>query len=178
MGLVALGNITDFGTNYAFVEHVFAMDTTFRSPNVMWRAVTNHAWVTAAYITIIAWELLTAIVLAAACLTWVQTLATRHETTTARQLSSCGWLMHAMLFGGGFITIGGEWFEMWQSSKWNGLQPALQNFLIASVGLILTHLAKRESSTGAEPTDKFSRSLDAPECGGQRDRQEHFRIQD
>jgi hypothetical protein len=28
MLLVAFGNITDFGTNQAFVHHVFAMDTT------------------------------------------------------------------------------------------------------------------------------------------------------
>ena len=28
MGLVVFGNITDYETNHAFVQHVFAMDTT------------------------------------------------------------------------------------------------------------------------------------------------------
>jgi predicted small integral membrane protein len=54
--------------------------------------------------------------------------------------SPLGWLMMLALFGGGFIAIGGEWFGMWQSSKWNGLQPAINNFVIASTGLIVTYL--------------------------------------
>ncbi|SHF06737.1 DUF2165 domain-containing protein [Streptoalloteichus hindustanus] len=140
MGLVALNNITDYGTNRAFVEHVFAMDTTFRSPNTMWRAITDQGVVTAAYVAIIAWEALTALVLVGALVAWVRALAGRGGTEVARRLSSCGWAMQALLFGGGFIAVGGEWFLMWQSSKWNGLQPALQNFLIASVGLVLVHL--------------------------------------
>lgn len=45
--LVAIGNITDFATNQAFVHHVLTMDTTNfgaepgtgLDPNVMWRAV-------------------------------------------------------------------------------------------------------------------------------------------
>ncbi|HEV2930561.1 MAG TPA: DUF2165 family protein, partial [Propionibacteriaceae bacterium] len=36
--LVAIGNITDFGTNQQFVLHVFEMDTTFNDEDVMWRA--------------------------------------------------------------------------------------------------------------------------------------------
>ena len=37
--LVAIGNLTDYGSNFAFVQHVLAMDTTFRSPALMWRAI-------------------------------------------------------------------------------------------------------------------------------------------
>ena len=51
--------------------------------------------------------------------------------------------MWILLFGVGFLAIGGEWFEMWQSQQWNGLQPATFNFLIASAGLILTRLPDR-----------------------------------
>ena len=39
--LIAFGNITDYGTNFAFVQHVMSMDTTFRSPGVMWRAIAS-----------------------------------------------------------------------------------------------------------------------------------------
>jgi Predicted small integral membrane protein (DUF2165) len=52
--------------------------------------------------------------------------------------------MVLLLFAGGFIAIGGEWFVMWQSSDWNGLDPALQNVIIAGVALILAHLPTRE----------------------------------
>ncbi|GII25020.1 DUF2165 domain-containing protein [Planosporangium mesophilum] len=135
IGLAAFGNVTDYGTNEAFVRHVLAMDTTFRSPHMMWRAITSPAAVTAVYLAIIAWEWATAVVLAGACVAWVR------GVPVARRLSTLGWLMQVMLFGGGFIAVGGEWFQMWQSSDWNGLQSALQNFLIASVGLVLVHLS-------------------------------------
>ncbi|WP_329052264.1 DUF2165 domain-containing protein [Amycolatopsis sp. NBC_01488] len=139
MTLIALGNITDFGTNQAFVQHVLAMDTTFRSPNMMWRAITSPGLQDTAYVVIIAWEVLTALVLVAALVAWL-----RGRTDTGRRLSTLGWVMWVLLFGAGFIAIGGEWFQMWQSGKWNGLQPALQNFLIATVALVVAHLPGRE----------------------------------
>ena len=49
-----------------------------------------------------------------------------------------------MLFGGGFIAVGGKYFQMWQSSMWNGPQSALRYFLIASVGLVLAQLPPDE----------------------------------
>jgi predicted small integral membrane protein len=140
LALVTIGNITDFGTNQAFVEHVFAMDTTFRSPNMMWRAVPSPTIATVAYVAVIVWEGLTAAALVTATVHWVRTLLGHATEGLSRRLSSLGWLMEIMLFGGGFIVIGGEWFQMWESTKWNGLQPALQNFLIGAAGLILAQL--------------------------------------
>jgi len=140
MALVAFNNITDFDTNRAFVVHVLAMDTTFKSPNTMWRAITSPGWALAAYIAIIGWEAISAVALLAGFVAWLR-------GGPARQLSSVGYLMTILLFGGGFIVIGGEWFQMWQSHDWNGLQPALQNFLIASVGLVLTHMPDRQRTT-------------------------------
>lgn len=139
MLFIAFTNITDYGTNQAFVIHVLAMDTTFKSPNTMWRAITSTGLANAAYIAIIAWETIAAVVLITAFVAWL-----RGRTTGARRLSIIGWLMWVLLFGLGFIVIGGEWFEMWESSKWNGLQPALQNLIIASVALILTALVERK----------------------------------
>ena len=140
MTLIAIGNITDFGTNQAFVQHVLAMDTTFRSPHTMWRAITSPGLQDTAYVVIIMWEVLTALVLIAALVQWV-----RAKNATARRLSTLGWVMWVLLFGVGFLAIGGEWFQMWQSEKWNGLQPALQNFLVATVALVVAHLPEREA---------------------------------
>jgi len=61
--LVAIGNITDFGTNQQFVIHIFEMDTTFSDEDVMWRAVGSSALQNLAYLLIIAWEVLIAAVL-------------------------------------------------------------------------------------------------------------------
>ena len=144
--LVVLGNVTDYGTNKAFVEHVLAMDTTFQSPDTAWRAITSPVLVTIAYVLIIAWEAVTAAVLVAAVVAWVRVVAGGGDATRARQLSSVGLAMQLLLFGGGFVAIGGEWFQMWQSKSWNGLTAALQNFTIAGISLIVVYVAGREKA--------------------------------
>ncbi|WP_409464972.1 DUF2165 domain-containing protein [Amycolatopsis sp. GA6-003] len=148
MTLVVIGNITDFDTNRDFVRHVLAMDTTFQSPNMMWRAITSPGLADAAYVAVIAWELLTALALIAGFIAWMRAHLAGRPLSTAKQLSSLGWVMQLILFGVGFLAIGGEWFQMWQSSKWNGLQPALNYLIVASFGLVLAHLAAKESKRG------------------------------
>jgi predicted small integral membrane protein len=144
--LVAFGNITDFATNQAFVHHVFAMDTTNfgakpdtgLDPNVMWRAVTALPLQNAGYVCIIVWELLAGIVLMAASAAWI--IERGNCYARARALSTIGLLMIVLLFVGGFIDIGGEWFQMWKSTSWNGLDTAFRNIVLASLPLILIHL--------------------------------------
>ncbi|GHC41464.1 DUF2165 domain-containing protein [Streptomyces cinnamoneus] len=139
--LVAFGNITDFGTNQEFVRHVLAMDTTFEDDDLMWRAVTDPAVQDAAYVLIIVWETLAAALLIAATVLWVRGLGRSGPGYgAARRATTVGLLMLMLLFGLGFIAIGGEWFAMWQSAKWNGLQAALRTFTLAGFVLILIHL--------------------------------------
>lgn len=146
MALVALGNITDFDTNWAFVQHVLAMDTTNfgapagtgLDPDVMWRAIENETIQRVAYIVLIAWETATAAVLLAAA-----ALALRSRGSglgRARSAATLGLTMMLLLFVGGFIAIGGEWFQMWKSTAWNGLDPAFRNATIALLTLVLIHL--------------------------------------
>lgn len=150
MTLVAVGNITDFETNQAFVRHVLAMDTTFQSPNMMWRAITSPGLADAAYIVIIAWEVLTALVLVSGLIGCLRNPLRGTAPSRAYQLSGLGWVMQLLLFGVGFMAIGGEWFQMWQSSKWNGLQAALPHVIIASFGLVLAHLAAQGSKRASD----------------------------
>ncbi len=71
MVLVAFGNITDFGTNQAFVQHVLAMDTTnfgaepgtHLDADAMWRSITSETLQNIAYVGFIVWEVATALVL-------------------------------------------------------------------------------------------------------------------
>ncbi|MEU3824911.1 DUF2165 domain-containing protein [Streptomyces sp. NPDC029080] len=133
--LVALGNITDFGTNQQFVRHVLAMDTTFKDDDLMWRAVTSTALQDTAYVLIIAWETAAALVLI-----WGTWLWARRDADRARRWSTYGLLMLLLLFGAGFIAIGGEWFSMWQSKTWNGLDAATRIFLLSGVALIVNQL--------------------------------------
>jgi predicted small integral membrane protein len=84
------------------------------------------------------WETLTALVLGTAVVRWVRGRGTSYRA--ARALSTVGPLMLVALFLGGFIVIGGEWFQMWRSTAWNGLDPAFRNTVIALVALVLVHL--------------------------------------
>ena len=49
VSLVAFGNITDYGTNFGFVQHVLTMDTTFPNTTIRSRAITSPALHHAAY---------------------------------------------------------------------------------------------------------------------------------
>jgi predicted small integral membrane protein len=59
--LVTFGNLTDYNTNFVFVEHVLSMDTIFAFSTIKYRAITNPALVQAAYALIIATEAATAV---------------------------------------------------------------------------------------------------------------------
>ncbi|MFE9118502.1 DUF2165 domain-containing protein [Streptomyces sp. NPDC007172] len=140
MALVAFGNITDFDTNRQFVRHVLAMDTTFKDPDLMWRAITSGTLQDIAYVLIIIWETVAASVLIAGAVSWLGGLRRRSGVGRARRLSTAGLLMVLVLFGAGFIAVGGEWFAMWQSKSWNGLDAAARNFMMAGIVLVVVHL--------------------------------------
>jgi predicted small integral membrane protein len=116
MLLVALGDLTDFDTNQEFVQRVLAMDTTTfgaepgtnRDDDVMRRAITNETLQDVVYIGIIAWESATALVLLLAGVALLRLRGRGHEA--AMSLSTIRMLMALLLFFGGFIVIGGEWF--------------------------------------------------------------------
>lgn len=140
MLLVVLGNVTDYGTNEEFVKHVLAMDTTF-GEGLKWRAITSPAIVTVVYVAIILWEAVAAVLLTAGTIAYL-----RDREETARRAASAGLLMVVALFLGGFITIGGEWFAMWQSKDWNGIGAALRMVTVAGFALILVHLNPKQAT--------------------------------
>ncbi|WP_405771714.1 DUF2165 domain-containing protein [Streptomyces sp. NBC_01538] len=146
IALVALGNITDFDSNQQFVRHVLAMDTTFKDDDLMWRAITSKGLADAAYVAIIAWETVAALVLVAGTWLWA-----RRDLERARRVSTYGLLMLMLLFGAGFIAIGGEWFAMWQSDDWNGLDAATRVFLLSGMVLLVIHLP---AGTATKPEDQ------------------------
>ncbi|WP_031083517.1 MULTISPECIES: DUF2165 domain-containing protein [unclassified Streptomyces] len=135
IALVALGNITDFDNNQQYVHHVLAMDTTFKDDDLMWRAITSKGLQDTAYVAIIVWETAAALVLIWATWLWI-----RGQQAPARRFTTYGTLMLMLLFGAGFLAIGGEWFAMWQSEDWNGLDAATRVLLFSGVVLIVAHL--------------------------------------
>lgn len=143
--LVSFGNITDYNTNYAFVQHVLLMDTIFPDAEIKYRAITSPALHTAAYLLIIAAETLTAI------LCWIGAFhMLGHVGSDARSFNkSKKWAIAGLAVGFlvwqvGFMSIGGEWFGMWMSPTWNGIQSAFRFFITIIAVLIFITMPDSE----------------------------------
>jgi predicted small integral membrane protein len=48
----------------------------------------------------------------------------------------------------GFLVIGGEWFQMWQSPIWNGQQPAFRFVVIMLAVLIFITQREPDDTDG------------------------------
>jgi predicted small integral membrane protein len=143
--LVAFGNITDYGTNFQFVRHVLSMDTVFPSSTITYRAITSPALHHAAYALIIATEA------AIALLCWIgaasllrQLRADAQAFNHAKTFAVLGLTLGFLLWQVGFMSIGGEWFGMWQSKDWNGVPSAFRFAIIILAVLILVAMPDRE----------------------------------
>jgi predicted small integral membrane protein len=142
--LVVFNNITDYGTNYQFVRHILLMDTTFPANHGMWRAIHSPVAVTAFYSIIIAWEALIAL------FCWI---GTAHLARSIRRPASAfniskRWAIAALTLAMllclvAFVSIGGEWFLMWQSVLWNGQEVAFHMF--AGLGIVLLLLVQQDA---------------------------------
>jgi predicted small integral membrane protein len=137
--LVAFGNITDYGSNFAFVQHVMSMDTTFPDTTLRWRAITNPALWHAFYWLIILGEAMTCAAYAIGTANLLRHL--RDDTATFGQAKRAIYVATALGFLVwflGFMVIGGEWFAMWQSKIWNGQEAAFRfTATILAVGIFV-----------------------------------------
>lgn len=135
--LVAFGNLTDYGSNWEFVQHVLAMDTTFPNSSLHWRAIKSPSIQTAAYWMIIGWEIVTAAVLWAGVVQLLRAIPAA-GFSRAKTIAVVGLTFGLLLYIAGFVAVGGEWFAMWQSETWNGQMKAFGFIgMIAAVLIIL-----------------------------------------
>ena len=134
--LVAFGNVTDYHSNFFLVSHVLAMDTTFPNNQSMWRAIESPVLHHIAYSVIIGTE----VVIALFC--WVggfRMLKTAGNAVTfnhSKKMAIVGLTLGFLLWFTGFMTIGGEWFLMWQSDVANAQQAAFRLVVIIAIVLI------------------------------------------
>ncbi len=135
--LVTFGNLTDYGTNFEFVRHVLSMDTIFTFSTIKYRAITSPALHHAAYAVIIAVEAVTAVL----CWIGAAVLARRLRADAAgfnraKGFAVAGLTIGFLLWQVGFMSIGGEWFGMWQSRDWNGV-PSAFRFVITILAVLI-----------------------------------------
>jgi predicted small integral membrane protein len=145
--LVAFGNITDYDTNLAFVQHVLSMDSIFPTSTIRYRAISSPALQHAAYALIIAAEVLTAVLCWAGAIALVRRVrADAGAFNRAKTFAVLGLTLGFVLWQVGFMSIGGEWFGMWQSQQWNGVPSAFRFAITIMAALIFVAMPDQELS--------------------------------
>lgn len=136
-------NVADYNSNYQFARHVMMMDSTFPGNHLMWRAINTPLWHTAFYVSIIAWEALTMILCWWGGLLMVRALrGTVSAFNHAKRVSLVALALSLTMWLVAFLSVGGEWFLMWQSKSWNGQEAAFRMFTV--VGIVLLVVAQPE----------------------------------
>ena len=92
---------------------------------------------------IIAAELLTGVL----CLLGAWRCGTRapispREFNAAKDIAIAGLVLGFALWFFGFMVVGGEWFQMWQSQTWNGQEAAFR--FIGCIAFVLIFLAQKD----------------------------------
>jgi predicted small integral membrane protein len=136
--LVVFNNLTDYNSNYQFIRHVLMMDSTFPGNRGMWRALNSPAVHTAFYLCIIAWETVTMVLCwwGGICLVraFRSPAAAFHQI---KRTAIIGLTLSMLMWLVAFLTIGAEWFLMWQSKTWNGQEAAFRMFTVVGMVLLL-----------------------------------------
>jgi predicted small integral membrane protein len=150
--LVAFGNITDYDTNFVFVQHVLSMDTVFPRSTITYRAITDPMLHRAAYAIIIAAEALTA------ALCWIGAIRLLFRVrapvgafNSGKTFAIVGLTLGFITWQFGFMTIGGEWFGMWMSAQWNGVPSAFRFAMVIIAVLIFVAMPDEEINPRGTP---------------------------
>jgi predicted small integral membrane protein len=145
--LVVLNNTTDYYSNYRFVQHVLMMDSTIPGNQGMWRAINSPAIQTAFYVTIIAWEALTMILCWWGGARMATAVGSAEAFGHAKNLAIIALTLSLLQWSVAFLSVGGEWFLMWQSKSWNGQDAAFRAFTV--IGIVLLLVALKDEEEGA-----------------------------
>jgi predicted small integral membrane protein len=138
--LVVFNNTTDFYSNYQFVQHVLSMDSTFPDNKAMWRALHTPGIHLAFYVGIILWEFFNAVLCWAAAIALFRARNSAEAAfIKAKRIGSVALTAGLLLWLVAFLSIGAEWFLMWQSKIWNGQEAAFRMFTVEALilGLLL-----------------------------------------
>ena len=142
--LVSLNNILDYQSNFDFVKHVLSMDTTFESNKLMNRAIGSAYLHHTAYAVIIFLEAAIGLINLVAAGLMIAAIYARDSMrfTRAKGVAIVGLTIGFILWFGGFMIIGAEWFLMWQSQSWNGQTAAFRFSSIILGSLIFLSVSR------------------------------------
>ena len=129
--LAVIGNVTMPHTGYAAVGTAMGMQTTYRNPHAMWRAIDNPALIWAAFGLIVLSEATSAVLSWVAAARLWRSRRQKERFDAAKSTAYMGLGVAACLYFIVFLVIAQEYFLMWQSTKLNVLQDAFRLFASA-----------------------------------------------
>jgi len=141
--LVCLNNLLDYNSNYAFVRHTLSMDTVFPSNTLKYRAILDPFVWSLAYGLIIFAEFLTGVLLLIGAIGLFKNIHSPLAFNKAKNWVYLGCLVGFLLWFFGFIVIGGEWFCMWQSEQWNGVEAAFRFVVFIMLTFLFTAMPEQ-----------------------------------
>jgi predicted small integral membrane protein len=143
---VVFNNVTDYNSNYQFVRHVLMMDSTFPGNHGMWRAINGSVWHTAFYLGIISCEALTMVLCWWGAWNIARSLRFSAEAFNhSKRIAIVALTLSLLTWFVAFLSVGGEWFLMWQSKSWNGQDAAFRMFTIEGVVLLFLALTDTDN---------------------------------
>ena len=135
--LVTFDNITNYGANYSFVQHVLSMDSVAPGGSLKYRAITSPLAWELAYALIIAAEGATGVLfLMGAAALWRDRRAPAAAFNQSKRYAIAAGTLAFFVWFFGFMVVGGEWFAMWQSPTWNGQEAAFRFYVTVLAVLI------------------------------------------
>ena len=142
--LVSLNNILDYQSNFDFVKHVLSMDTTFEGNKLTNRAIESSYLHHTAYAVIIFLEAAIGLINVVAAGRMIAAIYARDSVrfTRAKGVAIVGLTIGFILWFGGFMIVGAEWFLMWQSQSWNGQTAAFRFSSIILGSLIFLSVSR------------------------------------
>jgi len=113
----------------------------------MWRAINSPGMHTAFYLGIIAWEFATMLLCWWGGFRLAKMLsASVQDFQRAKSVAIAALTLSLLMWLVAFLSIGGEWFLMWQSKIWNGQEAAFRMFTV--VGIVLLVVGVPEPAEG------------------------------
>jgi predicted small integral membrane protein len=137
--LLVFNNTNDYNSNLMFVRHVLWMDTTFPGNHGMWRSIHNPVVPWLFFGSIVIWETITGILFWWAGFRLVRNMRSSAVTfNAAKKVGVIALTLSLLMWLTAFLTVGNEWFLMWQSKEWTGV--AVADHMFAIMGIILLYL--------------------------------------
>ncbi|EMI5490170.1 DUF2165 domain-containing protein [Providencia stuartii] len=147
ISLAVFNNLTDYATNFTFIQHVLSMDSIFPNATVDYRAINATLFHHVAYIMIIIIETICALICWYGGITLLKNCKkSAFEFNRSKKWSIAGLTLAFLLWHVAFISIGGEWFAMWMSKEWNSIQAAFRFYITALLVLIYVALRDHDES--------------------------------